>query len=137
MRLFQKRHVERIERRKNAFWFQNHEAAEIIRNFITGNMKHDPYAWDDLMSMPHTNPDVVVAVELINEFDRRFPARHRHEYCAPEAHPYFLAIADLLEQGTFGIKDKLEIESTKGEYSPKMKELLECVEKMVSMKTNS
>jgi hypothetical protein len=114
------------------YWPDN-LAVKIIRSFVEGTDKYGN--WDDLMSIPHTNPAVIAAVELINEFDRRFPARHNREYCAPDADPYFLAIADLLEQDRIHVKDKAELEFINGEYSPKMKELIECVENMVSKKS--
>jgi hypothetical protein len=122
----------RARKRKEDFWFSNCEAGRIIKNFVSCKMKNDPYAWDDLMSIPHTNPDVVVAVELINEFERRFPARHDREYCAPTAIPYFIAIADLLEQNRFHVESASDIECVDGEYPPKMKEFLKCVEDTVA-----
>lgn len=131
VRFLQKFLRKRTYRLRNSFSSQNHEVAVFIRSFVKCSVKHNPYFWSDLMLDSHTNPDVSVAVELINEFGRRFPARHNFEYCAPEADPYFFAIADLLEEEKLHVNGKWKIEPTRGVYSPKMKELIECVESRV------
>jgi len=121
----------RSERRRERLFWPTEKAARIIRDFVTGKDKYGNY--DDLLSFsPHMNLAVKTAVELLIEFERRFPARHDREYCDPAATPYFIAIADLLEQNRFHVESASDIECVDGEYPPKMKEFLKCVEDTVA-----
>lgn len=83
--------------RARYFW-PNGRAASVIRDFARGTQKN-PYAWDAFESVTHTNTDVDLALRLCWYFASRYPAQSETEYCANEAIPYFLAIADALEQG--------------------------------------
>lgn len=123
--------LRRSERRRERLFWPTDKAAKIIRDFMTGKDKYGNY--DDLLSFsPHTNLSVKAAVALLIEFERRFPARHDREYCDPAATPYFFAIADLLEQNRLHVESMSDIEFVDGEYPPKMREFLKCVEDMVS-----
>ena len=73
-------------------------AVSIIRGFIENRMRN-PGDWDDLETVTHSNPAVKLAVFLCWYYAGEFPPRHENEYCAPQANPYFLAVADALEKG--------------------------------------
>lgn len=121
----------RSERRRKRFFWPNDKAAKIIRDFMIGKDKYGNY--DDLLSFsPHMNLSVRAAVELLIEFERRFPARHDRDYCDPAATPFFVAIADLLERNRLHVENVSDIECVDGEYPPKMKEFIKCVEDTVA-----
>jgi hypothetical protein len=79
-------------------YVSNDVAADVIRGFANGTSR-DPGDWDDLESTNHSNHDVDLAVRLCWHFASQYPARKSTEYCAKEAMPYFLAVAEALEKG--------------------------------------
>lgn len=84
------------------------EGADTIRKFVHGTSSD--YEWDDFESIEEDNPEVDLAIRLCWFVATKFPARRKTEYCAPEALPYFLRIADALENGFFA---KIDYEQAK------------------------
>lgn len=78
----------------------NEEAAAIIRRFVNGS-SGDPYEWDDFETQNEENPAAEIALELCWYFANRYPAGSRTEYCDQKAVPFFLKIADALEENAF------------------------------------
>ena len=79
-------------------YVSNDLAVKIIRDFANGAQK-DPYAWDDLETTNHSNPEVELAVRVCWYYAGEYPAKTTTEYCGEEAKPYFLAVANALENG--------------------------------------
>jgi len=80
--------------------YANDEAAKIIRDFVNSISSQGPHEWDDFESVRHKNPDTDLAKHLCWYFARLYPPRKgKAEYCAPEAMPYFIAVAKCLESG--------------------------------------
>jgi hypothetical protein len=86
----------------------NDVAASIIRRFASGSSR-DPGDWDDLETANHSNNDVDLAVRLCWHFASQYPAKKPAEYCAKEAKPYFIAVANALEKGLFHSLDHSQI----------------------------
>lgn len=89
----------------------NEVAAAIIRRFINGTST-DPYEWDDFESVKENNPAVDIALRLCWCFAKRFPAEKPTEYCARKAGPFFLKIADVLENNGFDNIDFDEVRAS-------------------------
>jgi len=87
---------------------ENKDAAEIIRRFVHGT--GDQYEWDDFETISENNPDVDLAIELCLFFAGEFPATNKNEYCDKQADPYFLKIAEALENSKF---QDLDLEAVK------------------------
>ena len=92
---------------KRGKFTSNEAGANVIRRFIRGH--GDPYEWDDFETVNEENPDVDLAIRLCWYFAAIFPAKSPTEYCANEASPYFLAVADALEKGFLGTLDSVEV----------------------------
>jgi hypothetical protein len=89
-------------------YVSNDVAASIIRGFASATLR-DSYEWDDLEMANHSNPDVDLAVRLCWHFASLYPAQKSSEYCAKEAMPCFLAVANALEKGLPHLLDHAEI----------------------------
>jgi hypothetical protein len=82
----------------DSVYVSNESAARIIRGFVNGTQRNDG-DWDDLESVNHSNPEVSLAIDLCKNYAESYPPTRDSEYCGANASPYFLAIADVLEEG--------------------------------------
>ncbi|MBA5872857.1 MAG: hypothetical protein GDA68_23175 [Nitrospira sp. CR2.1] len=56
------------------------EALAVIRNFIED--KEEPWEWDDFLSVPPKDPDVVRLQGFCRQLTHDYPPEHENQYCS-------------------------------------------------------